>query len=366
MTLPSKNRLGKPILKLLSDNEYHTIVEVTDYLADFFHITDFERQELTPIAKRSKFDIRVRWAVSELRKALLLENLRLGVFKITSRGLDVLKQDPPFIEPKFLKQFPEFRDWLENIANIDKISKKSEKEKIKKKFGLVAYVDVLGTKEFWKNSKPEDIPKIWNKFTTKFHDILKLTMKDQVKLTFNSFSDTIIITLEYPDVDYLLRKFGVAVWNAIVRSIELDIPIRGCFSLGSFYHKGNFFIGEAITESAQYYELPQWIGISAAPSANLALEKLSKKIPSLYTYYHKCSIPLKNSIEQEAWAIKWPELYETMRIANENEKDQPHILEIIDSKLEKIKNIDVALKWRNTRKFFDDVINNPHQFVKLD
>ena len=365
MPIPSKNKLGKPILLFLNDEKYHTIVDLTDYLAEIFHVTNDEREELTSVAHRPKFDIKVRWAVSELRQALLLENLRLGVFKITERGLKVLKNDPIQVDPKFLKKFPEFRDWIENKDNIKKISKKTEKEKIKKKFGLVAYVDVLGTREMWKNSNPEDMPKIWNQFTKKFHDILELTIKDKtIPFTFNSFSDTIIITIEHPDVNYLLTKFGVAVWDAIVRSIELDIPVRGCFSIGNFYHEGNFFIGEAIAEAAQYYELPQWIGISASPSANVVLEKISKKIPSIHTYYHKCPIPLKNSIEQEAWTIKWPELYETMRIANESKKTTPYILDIIDSKLEEIKNIDIALKWRNTRKFFDDIVIHPPQSIE--
>lgn len=367
MPIPLTKKIGKSILQFLEDGKPHNLTEVTEHLAGIFNVTVDERQERTIKSESLKFDLRIRWVVSELRQALLLENLRLGVFRITQRGLGVLKEDPITIDSKFLKKFPEFNNWLEEKSDLDKIKYgKKKKQKIEKKIGLVSYIDVLGTKELWKNSKPEAIPKIWNKFTTEFHAMLKRTMKDKnVKLSFNSFSDTIIITVEYPDNIYLLTKFGSAVWNAIVRSIELGIPIRGCFSLGSFYHEGNFFIGEAITEAAEYYELPQWIGISASPSANLALERLSKQIPStIYAYYHKCSIPLKNSIEQEAWAIKWPELYETKYI-NENDKNHPHIPDKINSQLEKTKDVSVALKWRNTKKFFDDVINNTPTTIDL-
>ncbi|MDQ3584960.1 MAG: restriction endonuclease, partial [Acidobacteriota bacterium] len=48
------------------------------------------------------------WAATYLRKAGLLEATRRGYFKISKRGLDVLAQNPPAINVRFLRQFPEF------------------------------------------------------------------------------------------------------------------------------------------------------------------------------------------------------------------------------------------------------------------
>ena len=46
-----------------------------------------------------------------MKKAGLLELPRRGYLRITDRGLEVLKQNPPKIDVKFLFQFKEFRDF---------------------------------------------------------------------------------------------------------------------------------------------------------------------------------------------------------------------------------------------------------------
>ena len=326
-------------------------------MAEHFNVTDDERKELTPIAKRPKFNVQIRWAVSELRKAHLLENIRemRGIFKITGRGLDVLNINPKILNNKFLKKYPEYSDWLKNTSNIRKINKKPRANQLKEKFGLILYIDMLGTQDLWRHSDSKNISDKWNKFIRTLYDLLSGVFKNPSEITFSTFFDTIIITIENKDIDYLLKNFGSATWSSIVNSIKLDIPIRGCFSIGKFFHKGNFFIGKTVSEAAQYYEMPQWIGISASPSAHAAIEKLSKN--DLSDYYRKCSIPLKQSIEQDAWAINWPELYDSMSSTSTNDEPK-HILEIIDEKIDTITDIDIVLKWRNTKKFYDYVINN--------
>ena len=360
MIAPKRSELQTKILEYLKDEEFHTITAVTDEMAKYFSITDTERKELTLIAKRPKFNVMVGWAVSELRQAMLLENAddKRGTFKITSRGLEAI-QSSAVIDTKYLKQFSEYVEWKENTDNVKKINKNTEKKPLTKKFGLVAYIDALGTKEMWKDRDPQKILMTWNKFITNFEVILKLTFREnETKITFNSFSDTLIITLENKDVNYLLKKFGFAVWSLIVQSIRSDMPVRGCFAIGTFYNKKNFFIGEAISEAAQYYELPQWVGISASPSANAKIEALSKQDHSISNIYHKCSIPLKRSIEQKAWAVNWPGLNNAMNITNERNEPSTLVLDAIDWNLEQVKNIDIALKWRNTKKFYEDVLNN--------
>lgn len=352
LTMPSINAIRKAILAYLEDEEIHKIIEVTNKMALNFKLTNMERVELTP-AGNSKFDGRVRWAVSTLRKALLLENVenKLGIFRITQTGLKAIRSNPQLINDTFLMQFPTYREWKQSTSDIQKINKETTKEQLHLKFGLVSYIDMLGTKEFQTNSNPQNIPTKWNTLVEKFQKSLEYTIKDAV-ITFNSFSDTIIITLEHKDPKYLLKNFAIAAWHIIPESIKADIPIRGCFSIGNFFHKNNFFVGTAITEAAQYYELPQWIGITASPSAHIKIEKLSKKDPSFFTYYHKYSIPLKHSFEQEAWTIKWPELYDTMNLAQNKSSD---ILDIIDEKLESVTDVDISLKWRNTKKIYKDM-----------
>ena len=49
------------------------------------------------------------WAVTYLTKSMLFDKPARGRFKITSRGVDVLKKNPTRIDNAFLMQFDEFR-----------------------------------------------------------------------------------------------------------------------------------------------------------------------------------------------------------------------------------------------------------------
>lgn len=63
---------------------------------------------MLPSGLEPMFDNRVHWAKTYLKKAGLLDNSKRAHLKITQRGIDVLKTNPPLINVGFLKQFPEF------------------------------------------------------------------------------------------------------------------------------------------------------------------------------------------------------------------------------------------------------------------
>lgn len=58
-----------------------------------------------------KFSSRVSWARAYLQRAGLLEATRRGHFKITKRGIEILKKKPQRIDNKLLSQFEEFREF---------------------------------------------------------------------------------------------------------------------------------------------------------------------------------------------------------------------------------------------------------------
>jgi restriction system protein len=78
-------------------------------LADQFRLTPEELVELLPSGRQRKFDNRAAWATTYLVQAGLLERPRRGVTKITSRGLEILRQHPQRIDISVLAQFDEFR-----------------------------------------------------------------------------------------------------------------------------------------------------------------------------------------------------------------------------------------------------------------
>lgn len=74
---------------------------------------------MLPSGQQAIFTNRVGWAATYLRKAGLLEATRRGYFKIGNRGLEVISQNPQFINVKFLKQFPEFVEFQAKRAKTD-------------------------------------------------------------------------------------------------------------------------------------------------------------------------------------------------------------------------------------------------------
>jgi len=97
-----------PLLQFAGDRKEHSLREAIEALADEFNLTDGERRELLPSGQQATFDNRVGWARTYMKKAGLVESTRRGYFRITERGLDVLRRNPPEINIAYLNQFPEF------------------------------------------------------------------------------------------------------------------------------------------------------------------------------------------------------------------------------------------------------------------
>ena len=90
--------------------------EAIETLAELFSLTDSDRKELLPSGRQAKFDNRVGWARTYLAKAGLLESTARGKFRITQRGLDVLRSNPTEIDNRFLHQFPEFLEFYNRTS----------------------------------------------------------------------------------------------------------------------------------------------------------------------------------------------------------------------------------------------------------
>lgn len=108
MPIPTYDRLMLPLLEYASDGEVHHIRDAVSVLADHLRLTVEERNELLPNGKKYRFDDRLQWANTYLKKAALLNSVGRGLFQITERGLSVLKSNPPYIDQNYLMQFPEF------------------------------------------------------------------------------------------------------------------------------------------------------------------------------------------------------------------------------------------------------------------
>jgi restriction system protein len=129
MSIPDFQTLMLPLLKTAADGQEHSLIEVTETLAEQFRLTEEERNELLPSGLQARFDNRVGWARTDLRMAGLIEGSGRGKFKITARGLEVLKTPLDRINRKFLRQFPEYESYVvRNRSNNRSVSKEEEQE----------------------------------------------------------------------------------------------------------------------------------------------------------------------------------------------------------------------------------------------
>lgn len=120
MSIPKYHELMLPMLKLLADGNEKSISDIKVKLAEKFKLDEKELKELLPSGNQPIFDNRVGWARTYLKKALLIESSKRGIFKITQRGSSVLKDEISEINAGFLKKFDEFREF-QNIEKDDSL-----------------------------------------------------------------------------------------------------------------------------------------------------------------------------------------------------------------------------------------------------
>jgi len=106
--IPGFQTLMLPVLKLAGDGHTHTSIEAIEQVATQFAITAEERAVMLPSGRSPLLYNRTHWALTYLRHAELLQSEGRGKFRITERGLGVLKQNPKTIDRHFLAQFPGF------------------------------------------------------------------------------------------------------------------------------------------------------------------------------------------------------------------------------------------------------------------
>lgn len=111
MAIPDFQSIMLPLLKYLGDEKEHHRLEINDALAQQFKITPEERKELLPSGRQFTFDNRMSWARTYMKKGGLIESTRRAYFKITERGLQVLREKPQEINIRFLKKYPEFKEF---------------------------------------------------------------------------------------------------------------------------------------------------------------------------------------------------------------------------------------------------------------
>lgn len=97
-----------PLLQFLSDGKEHALGDAVEALSNQHDLAPEERNQLLPSGQQTVIRNRVGWARTYMVKAGLIEPVRRGYFRISSRGRSTLESKPPRVDVHYLEQFPEF------------------------------------------------------------------------------------------------------------------------------------------------------------------------------------------------------------------------------------------------------------------
>ncbi len=109
MSIPPYQDLMLPLLKIVSDDVEHDMPSVIGALAELFHLSEQDRNEMLESGKQTRFDNRAGWAKTYISKAGLLERTGRAKFRITARGLELLSSHPERINNELLNRYAEFQ-----------------------------------------------------------------------------------------------------------------------------------------------------------------------------------------------------------------------------------------------------------------
>jgi restriction system protein len=108
MAIPDFQTLMLPVLRQFAEGAERRSGDIRAPLAKEFALTPDEIAQRFERGVHTVFGNRVAWAITYLRRAMILESPRRGIYAITQRGRIVLQRAPANIDIPFLRQFEEF------------------------------------------------------------------------------------------------------------------------------------------------------------------------------------------------------------------------------------------------------------------
>lgn len=123
--IPDFQTIMTPFLRILADGEVRSLSEMVQLISDHYNLSENDRKMLVPSGVQTIINNRVSWVKSYFKKACLIESPQRGVLKISSRGLELLKEDVE-INSKYLMKYEEFRAFKTKNTDINDTNNASE------------------------------------------------------------------------------------------------------------------------------------------------------------------------------------------------------------------------------------------------
>lgn len=175
--IPDYQSLMLPILRIAEDGEEHRIGDIIEPLGQKLGLNPQQLSEMLPSGRQPVFNNRVHWAKTYLAQAKLLEITRRGHFRITRRGLDVLRSSPERVDNKLLEQFEDFNEFKQRARE----SQRNEVED-----------DPLKTESVSKLLTPDEVLRTT---IAGMDETLSLELLDRIRNAPTAFFEELIVTL---------------------------------------------------------------------------------------------------------------------------------------------------------------------------
>ncbi|HSQ41307.1 MAG TPA: restriction endonuclease [Fibrobacteraceae bacterium] len=111
MAIPNFQDLLLPVLRLHSDGNERAGKTLIPEICQTFQLTEEERVALLPSGRQRVIANRIAWAHIYLKKAGLLESHKRGMYRISERGQQALKENLEKIDVAYLSKYPEFNEF---------------------------------------------------------------------------------------------------------------------------------------------------------------------------------------------------------------------------------------------------------------
>lgn len=112
MAIPTYQEFMLPMLKVLNKRGETKYSQLVGLMGDWFNLSADERDEMLSSGRTTVLRTRVHWAKVYMKQAGLVHYPQRGYVAITSRGKQVLDSNLKSIDSSYLKQFPEFTEFL--------------------------------------------------------------------------------------------------------------------------------------------------------------------------------------------------------------------------------------------------------------
>jgi hypothetical protein len=244
------------------------------------------------------------------------------------------------------------------------------------KNGIVAILDALGVANY---TDPQKIQEFIDSSDLLLETLLRkyegLSVKfetEQVKTY--TFNDTILVLLESRNNwRSEILTFVAGMRKFFVDSLMKKILYRGSIAIGQYVEnaESHTVLGDAVSDSAAWYDKADWIGIMATPHASILIEKAKyehevDKKESWEGYLVDYDVPMMNKGNLKLKVVNWPKIFFISDLSPVNFSQDPRA-KLIDLLSEHKIPYGTEGKYLNTISFFDSIVKKQNlRFTKSD